>query len=387
MKKNQTKRNQIAKKRIMDEYHFIKEIREQPEKIKKTLLTTDEKIKMIVDKYFGKVERIILTGCGDPYMLGCGSVYAFEEWAMMPAESVEAAELSIYRRNLINKKVLFILISSSGKTLKVIDSARLVMEKQAPHFALVNQVPSPLTDIVSEYIQTQADRSDSFPTKQTTTALATLFSMALYWAEHTQILDQQKIIGFRNDLNEKIPNCIQQCLELESDMKELARMYADSSIFTFIGSGPNLCTALLSAAKMKETSQSRAEACNIEEYAHLHNLSLQKDDPIFLFTHNQKIGNQAYQIANRILPYGGRLIVIGPSKEEHTWKDVSVEYICVPDHDEIFSPLVNWIPMQLFAYYVSIYKGKNPDKPVGHDKIFESGYDIYTSPLDGWDER
>jgi len=368
------------------EYHFIKEIREQPEVIRKSLEAAEPLVKEIAQKYAGKVERIIMTGCGDPYILGIGASYAFENWAKVPAESIEAAELSMSRSRLFNDKTLVILISSSGKTIKVIDSARLAIKNHAPHFGLTNLVPSTLTEISQDYIQTRAGWSDSFPTKQTTTALAILLALALEWAELAETLKKSEITALRKELYEDVPKAVAACLLLEDEMKALAEKYLNAPIYAFVGSGPNLCTAMLSAAKMKETSQSRSEACNLEEYAHLHSLSLKPGDPVIFFPYPGVYGKAYREITKRILTYGGKLIVVAPEKEKPHWQEIDSEFFAVPNHSEMFGALISWIPLQMFAYHTSIGKGRNPDKPIDHQDI-ESSYTIYTSPLEGWEDR
>ena len=369
------------------EYQFIEEIREQPEKVRRTLLDLDQQIRKIAEQYHDKVDRIIMTGCGDPYLLGLGAVYAFEKWAKIPAEAIEAAELSQYRTDMINEKTLVILISSSGKTIKVLDSAKIAKEAKAPSFGLVNLAPSSLTEEVDSYIQTKAGWSDSFPTKQTTTALAVLLSLALYWAELSKTLPKATVENLRNELYTEVPAKMQKCLELEKDMERLSEEYLEAPIYAFVGSGPNLCTALLSAAKMKETSQSRSEACNLEEYAHLHGLSLKPGDPIFLFSCPGIISDAGLGLSKRILVNGGKLTVVGPESEKPKWQDTKCHFISVPDHTELFASLLCWVPLQIFAYYTAIKKDRNPDKPIDHKDILEDSYDIYSSPLEGWDER
>jgi glucosamine--fructose-6-phosphate aminotransferase (isomerizing) len=368
------------------EYHFIKEIREQPEVIQKSLDTAKSFVKEIAQKYVGKVDRIIMTGCGDPYMLGIGAVYAFENWAKIPAESIEAAELSMSRRELLNEKTLVILISSSGKTIKVINSARLAVESNAPHFGLTNLVPSSLTEVSTTYIQTQAGWSDSFPTKQTTTAYAVLIALALEWAELAGTMPEEEISRLRKSLFEDLPKAAATCLKLDTKMKSIAQECLDAPIYTFVGSGPNLCTAMLAAAKMKETSQSRSEACNLEEYAHLHILSLKPEDPVFFIPYAGVYGKAYREITKKVLGHGGRLYVVVPEEEAAKWQEMDAKVFVVPDHPEMFGPILSWIPLQLFAYHISIGKRRNPDKPIDYQQ-FEIGYDIYTSPLEGWEDR
>ena len=260
---------------VEKEYHFITEIREQPVAIKKSLETADPAIKNLARRYTDKIERILLVGCGDPHILSLGAVYPFERWAHIPAEAVEAAEFSLYRHELVNEHTLVILITSSGKTVMVIDAARLSKQRGAPMFALTNLVPSPITEETSDVIQTQAGWSDSFPTKQTTTALAVLYALALHLAEIKGSMPEIDILALKKELYERLPLRVQEALKLEPLMKELANKYLDAPIYAFIGSGPNWVTALLAAAKMKETSQSRSEATILRRFRAVDQGSLQ----------------------------------------------------------------------------------------------------------------
>ncbi len=369
------------------EYHFIKEIRQQPAVIAASLQHADESLREIAGSYGNRIERIVMVGCGDPYMLGLAAVYAFEQWAQLPAESIEAAEFAGYRHGLVDERTLVVLISSSGKTVKVIDAARLAARRGAPSFALTNLAASPITDETSEVIQTQAGWSDSFPVKQTTTALAVLYALALHLAEVRGTLPAEDIAGLRRALYEGVPAAIAEVLHMEESVQDLAGRHLDAPIYAFIGSGPNLATAQLAAAKMKETSQSRSEASNLEEYAHLHCLSLREGDPVFVITYPGEIGERSRLICQHALNNGGRLIVVGPNAEASRWADLDVSYIAVPDHPEMFGPLVAYVPLHLFAYFTSVGKGRNPDRPPERGPMDFLQKIIYTSMLEGWHDR
>ena len=369
------------------EYHFIKEIREQPAVIAASLEHSDNSLRTIANRYGKQIERIVMVGCGDPYILGLAAVYAFEQWAHLPAESIEAAEFATYRHELVNERTLVVLISSSGKTVKVIDAARLAARHGAPSFALTNLNPSPITEETSEVIHTQAGWSDSFPVKQTTTAQALLFALALHLAEVRGTMAVDDIGTLRKALYQDVPAAIAQALQMEETVKELADRYLEAPIYAFIGSGPNLATAQLAAAKMKETSQSRSEATNLEEYAHLHCLSLREGDPVFVITYPGEIGERSRLICEHVLNNGGRLIVVGPKTEAPRWADLDVSYVAVPDHPEMYGPLVAYVPLHLFAYYTSVGKGRNPDRPPERGPMDFLQKIIYTSMLEGWHDR
>jgi glucosamine--fructose-6-phosphate aminotransferase (isomerizing) len=370
------------------EYHFIREIREQPRVLRASLEQEDIALRALAQQYAGNIDRVILTGCGDPYMLAIAAAYAFEKWVGVPAEAVEAAELTLYRNHhLFNARTLVILITSSGKTVKVIDAARIAHQRGAALFALTNRVPSPITEETDNVIQTRAGWSDSFPTKQTTTGLALLQSLALHWAEAAQSMPHDRIRALRAELFERVPVAMEHTLALEGMMQEVAFQYLKAPIYQFIGSGPNLATALLGAAKIKETSQNRAEACNLEEFAHLHGLSMREGDPIFIVTEPGLIGERNLLIGRWIRTNGAVPLVVGPAMEKDAWAPLDARFIEVPDHDEMFAPLISLLPLQMFAYFIALGQERNPDRPPERGDMRYIQEIIYTSVLEGWENR
>ncbi len=369
------------------EYHFIRELREQPDALRRSLAHTDAALRQHAHRYAGRAERVILAGCGDPYMLSVGAVYAFEQWAKVPAEAIEAAEFSMYRHGTANDRALLIAITSSGKTVKVLDCARLASQAGARVVALTNLVPSPITEVTDTVLQTQAGWSDAFPTKQTTSALGILYALALHWAEAGGAMDANAASELRSALFNDVPAAMEKALAQEEAIREVALSCLDAPIYTFIGSGPNLATAMLGAAKMKETSQSRAEASNAEEYGHLHALPLVPNDINILVTASGEIDERNRLLAGWITENEGRLVVVGPEAEATSWMKLGVRYISVPDHHEMFGPLISLLPLQMFAYYVSVGKGRNPDRPPERGKGGDLQRLIYTSALEGWEDR
>ncbi len=370
------------------EYHFIRELREQPGVVRASLEAEHDKLQALAQRYAGRIQRVVLTGCGDPYMLALSAAYAFEKWAGVPAAAVEAAEFSLYGNpELLDERTLVALITSSGKTVKVIDAARIARQRGAPTFALTNRVPSPISAETELVVQTRAGRSDAFPTKQTTTALALLDLLALLWARAANTLSHTTVDRCMDELCVRIPAAMEETLALEPQMRDLALRFLDAPIYQYIGSGPNLGTALLGAAKIKETSQGRAEASNVEEFAHLHGLAMQEGDPIFIVTAPGAIGERNRLIAKWILTNGGVPLVVGPAADKRAWAGLDVTFIEVPDHDELFGPLVSLLPLQMFAYYIAVGRGRNADRPPDRDDMKYIQEIIYTSMLEGWENR
>jgi glutamine---fructose-6-phosphate transaminase (isomerizing) len=370
------------------DYFYHKEMLEQPQAIRRTLVETEGQVKTLAARYAGQIDQVLLIGCGDPYMLGQAGVYALENWAGVKAEAVEAAEFALYRHTVLDPHTLVIAVTSSGKTVKAVDAARLARRSGAQTLALTNLAPSPICAEVDDVLQTRSTPSYSFPTLTTTIALAALYNLALHWSLAIGKMDQERFDALHLELQNDLPRIVEKALGLEGDMKALAVKVKNAPIFTFLGSGPNWPTAQLGAAKLKEISQSRSEATNLEEYAHLFSLSIQPEDPIFLITAEGAIDERNRLVAKFIQGMRGQLYVVGNASLKTGWEALSVPYIPVDDHNEMFGPIADWIPLQLFAYHVSLGKGCNPDRPLNRGEMEPYIQKIiYTSLLDGWEKR
>ena len=370
------------------DYFYRKEMLEQPQSIRRTLEETNSQLQTLAVRYAREIRQVLLIGCGDPFLLGQAAVYALEAWAGVKAEAIEAAEFSLYRHDTLDAQTLVIAITSSGKTVKAVDAARLARRSGAKTLALTNLVPSPICDEVDDVIQTRSTRSNSFPTLTSTIALAALYNLALHWSQASQRLPVEKFNTLSRELKEDIPLAVENALSREPEMQSLAKKLKNAPLFTFLGSGPNSATAQLGAAKLKEISQSRSEAANLEEYAHLFSLSLQSEDPVFLITADAPIDERNRMVAKFIQGMRGQLYVVGPEKLKADWDALGVAFIPVDNHNEMFGPIAAWIPFQLFAYHVSLGKGCNPDKPLNRGELEPYIQKIiYTSLLDGWEKR
>lgn len=370
------------------EYYYHKEMLEQPQAIHRTLAETEGQIKALAARYASQIDQVLLIGCGDPFMIGQAAVYALEKWAGVKAEAVEAAEFALYRHTVLDPRTLVIAITSSGKTVKAVDAARLARRGGAQTLGLTNLSPSPICDEVDDILQTRSTPSNSFPTLTTTIALAALYNLALHWSLVKGQMEQKRFDVLHLELVNDIPRIVEKALGIEGEMKALADKLKNAPMFTFLGSGPNWPAAQLGAAKLKEISQSRSEAANLEEYAHLFSLSIQPQDPIFLITAKGPIDERNRLVAKFIQGMGGQLHVVGPASLEPGWKALAVPFVAVGEHDEMFGPIADWIPLQLFAYHVSLGKGCNPDKPLNRGEMEPYIQKIiYTSLLDGWEKR
>lgn len=366
-----------------DEYHFIGEIHQQAHAIRDTLTAEADNLRGIAERLAGQVDRVIMVGCGDPYFAAHGAVYPLEAWARLPAEAVEALEFCFYRHELIDKRTLVMLISSSGKTAQAVEAGRLARERGAPTLALTNIPYSPVTDGADHTIVTRAKISYSFPTKTTTAALAALCALALELARARETLPAAERENLAWCLGQGVPEGMVQAFGLEPQMRELAAAWQERTHFAYIGTGPGYTAALVGAAKIHETCRIQAEADLLEEYGHLHVFAVQQDTPIFFLSPSARVEARARPMIEYTLNRGNEVVILAPASARAHWRDVNIHFVGLPELPELLSPLVYVVPLQLFAYHQALVRKTNPDRPMGFDNVALQKL-IYTGLLEGW---
>ena len=370
----------------MAEYHFIKEIREQPRALRETLQTEADNLRQIAHQLGGRIERVVLVGCGDPYFISWGAAYPLESLAGLLAIPVEGLEFRLHRSWLADERTLLIAISSSGKTIQVVESARLARGRGSPVLAVTNSPGSPVTEEADFTIITRAGPSYSFPTKTTLAALAVLTALALELAAVRGRIGDQERERLWAELSATFPDMVEEMLGTEAQMKALAERFGEGERFVFVGSGAGFATALIGAAKICETCRTLAEAHLLEEYAHLHIFSIQPGVPVFFVAHTSSLVPRSMQVAAYAARCGGCVLGLAPRESGDRWAEFGAEFVGLPTSSELLGPMAAMVPLQLFAYHLSQTKGLNPDRPEGFDNSALQKM-IYTSLLKGWEEN
>ncbi len=366
-------------------YHFIREIYEQPAGLRQTLAESGPAADALVRKLAGRIERVVLVGCGDPHFLSYGAAYAFERFAGWPADPVDGLEFVLYGGQRLNPHTLLVAISQSGKTIQAVQAVRMARKAGAFALAVTNSPDSPVTEGADAVLITRCGPSLSFPTKTTTSALTLLFRLAIALGEAVGSLSSQQAAVLRREL-EALPAHIKTMLKLEPRMQELATALSEREPISFFGTGPGYATALQGMAKLKETSQTRAEAHQLEEFGHLHVFALRSGDPLFFVAPSQRTSARAREMAAYALDYGAACVALVPERDAPAWQPLNAEVIALPAVDETLSPLVYVVPLHLFAYHLAMVKGRDPDRPMGFDNIVLQKL-IYSGLLEGWHEE
>lgn len=362
---------------------FLEEVFEQPESVKNTIEHAPRLIDNVLEKIGNHIiNNVILVGCGDPHFLSYAGKFAFQEFAKLSCASYEGLEFALYPPPNLDSKTIIIGISQSGKTLQIIEALKIGKSNGCPTIAMTNMPDSPITQFSDNVIITKAGLSRSFPTKTTTCLLTLLYMLSLSLGKYLGKIDTKKF-DYVNQQIKQIPNLIQQTLSQEQKIKTLADSMSCSTHFRYVATGPAYSAASYGSAKIKEIVQTYSEANQLEEFIHMHAFSIQKGDPIFFIAPSVKTSIRGSEIAKFSKEHLARVIAILAPGQVDYWKNEADEVFELGPSEEIFHVFSEMVLFQLFAYYLSLAKSRNPDRPIGYDERKLQKL-IYSDLLEGW---
>lgn len=340
--------------------HFmLKEIMEQSESLENTLRgRLKDNIKLSVDLRPSEIKRIVITACGTSWHSALIGKYLIEKIAGIPVEVDYASEFR-YREPVIDSKTLVIAISQSGETADTLAAVRLAKNKNAKTLGIVNVVGSSIAREVGTGIYLHAGPEVGVAsTKAFTSQIAALALLALYFRQESgQALDKNVIEELK-----AIPEKARQVLESQDEIKAIAKEFAGSMNFLYLGRGLNFPVALEGALKLKEISYIHAEGYPAAEMKHGPIALIDENMPVvFIATRNgayEKILSNMEEVKAR----GGRIIAV-TTRGDSKIKRLAEHVIYVPETLDILSPIINVLPLQLLAYHIADIKGCDVDKP------------------------
>ena len=331
------------------EHFMIKEIYEEPQVIKDTL-SEAEKIKEIVSK-FKNFNRICFVACGTSYHASLIGEYLIESQIGIPTEVILASEFEYFQKTL-DKHTLVIFITQSGETADTIKALKIA-KKKSETLAIVNVVGSSITREADHVIYTRAGPEISVAaTKTYISQLICIYLLVAYLGENEKLLDNLYKIS---RLSEKI-------LSREEQIREIAKKYKFARDFFYIGRGFNYPTALEGALKLKEITYIHGEGYPAGELKHGPLALIEDNIPVVGILPPGPSYRKTYNNLQEIKARGADMIILGANNDTHL-DDIEDKLLFDPEIDELLSPLLYIIDLQLLAYYISIEKGIDPDKP------------------------
>ena len=351
------------------EHFMLKEIFEQPLSIQDTMrgrLLEDgtTKISGINNnlKQFLSADRIIIAACGTSWHAGLVGEYLFEELTRIPVEVEYASEFR-YRNPVINASDIVIAISQSGETADTLAALKLAKERGAFIYGICNVVGSSIARLTDSGTYTHAGPEIGVAsTKAFTTQLTVLTLLALHLGHKKGTIDHDTYRRLCKELAH-IPDLVAKTLEMNKDkVLEIAREYKDVSNCIYLGRGYNFPVALEGALKLKEISYIHAEGYPAAEMKHGPIALIDENMPVVFLApskgHYEKVVSNAQEIKAR----KGKIIAV-VTEHDTQMSSLADHVLEIPEVDEIFSPILSVIPLQLLSYHIATMRGCNVDQP------------------------
>jgi len=350
--------------------HFmLKEIFEQPQSILDCLrgrVRVEEGNVQLggltrFESTFLSLKRIIFLGCGTSWHAGLVAEYLFEELARIPVEVEYASEFR-YRNPVIYNTDLVIAISQSGETADTLAALELARERGATIFGVCNVVGASIPRMTDAGVYTHAGPEIGVAsTKAFTAQVTVLILMALKMAIIRGTLKEERIHALLKELTE-IPDKIKKVLDADDKIKEIADIYKDAPNCLYLGRGYQFPVALEGALKLKEISYIHAEGYPAAEMKHGPIALIDENMPVIVVaankTHYEKVVSNIQEVKAR----KGKIIAI-VNEGDTVIRDLADHIIEIPETDEVLSPLISVVPLQLLAYHIAVMRGCNVDQP------------------------
>ena len=350
--------------------HFmLKEIYEQPSVIKDTyrgrLLANEGIIKLgglenYIEK-FTNANRIIIVACGTSWHAGLVAEYIFEDLARIPVEVEYASEFR-YRNPIITEKDVVIAISQSGETADTLAAIKLAKEKGAFVYGICNVVGSTISRETHSGTYTHAGPEIGVAsTKAFTTQITVLTLIALKLAKIKGSISHSQYMLLLQELD-RIPQKVQEALETDDKIKEIAKLFKSATNFLYLGRGYNFPVALEGALKLKEISYIHAEGYPAAEMKHGPIALIDEQMPVVVIAVNSNHYDKVVSNIQEIKSRKGKIIAV-VTEGDTTVKEMADYIMEVPNTPEVLTPLITTIPLQLLSYHIAVMLGKNVDQP------------------------
>ena len=351
------------------EHFMLKEIYEQPKVIADSLRgrmsASEGWIKLGgLDEYINRINnahRIIITACGTSWHSGLIGEYLIEELARVNVEVEYASEFR-YRNPIIHASDVVIAISQSGETADTLAAIELAKDRQALIYGICNVIGSSIARVSHAGSYTHAGPEIGVAsTKAFSTQIAILTLIALQIAKHKGTISNSKLREILYEL-ENLPSKVEKALLLDKQVKEIAAIYKDAPNFLYLGRGLNFPVALEGAFKLKEISYIHAEGYPAAEMKHGPIALIDEAMPVVFLATNQSAYEKIISNIQEVKARKGKVIAI-VNEGDTEMKSIADHVIEVPATEEILSPLVTIVPLQLLSYHIAVLRGANVDQP------------------------
>ena len=350
------------------EHFMLKEIFEQPSSLRDVMRGRlleedgDSRLGGIADHQpdLRRVKRVVITACGTSWHAALLGEYMIEELARIPVEVEYASEFR-YRNPVLEDGTLVLAISQSGETADTLAALREAKHRGISTMGVVNAVGSTIARETDYGIYLHAGPEIGVAsTKAFTSQLVALALLTLNIGRrrHLSVVQGGAIVRALKEL----PAQVEEVLELDVKIRELAELYADARNFLYLGRGFQFPVALEGALKLKEVSYIHAEGYPAAEMKHGPIALIDQDMPVVVLAPRDAVYQKVVSSIEEVKARHGRIIAV--VTDEAPELEGKVDYVIrVPQTIAILQPVLTTVPLQLLAYHMAMIIGSDVDQP------------------------
>lgn len=359
----------VALSKMGFKHFMLKEIHEQPDVIRNVLsgklYNIDEPISLKevqLDKETLKnLNRIQIIACGTSLHAAMVGKYLIEQFCNI-AVDVEPSSEYIYRTTVTDKNTLVIGVSQSGETADTITAIKQSKEKGSHVLIITNRPDSTMAREADSLVPINAGIEVSVAaTKSYTAQLISFYLLAIYMAEIKGNVSEDFLKDLKKELI-VVPQKLERILAHKEEIQKCAKAFASTKDFIYIARGINFPTALEGALKLKEISYINATGYPAGELKHGPIAMLDETMPVLAILMHGKVYEKILSNAEEARARNARMIALTNSTDEKL-SELFDFIIHVPEVNELLSPVVSMVPLQLLAYYIAEFLGKDVDQP------------------------
>lgn len=351
--------------------HFmLKEIHEQPKALRGTISPRIKNGEIVLDdisfpkEYLERLKRIYIVACGSANYVGCLGKYILEKTCRIPVEPILASEFR-YSEPVLCSDTLVIIISQSGETADTLAALKEAKRQGARTLAIVNVVGSAIAKAADDVIYTWAGPEIAVATtKAFSTQLSVIYLLSLYFSKQLCTMSQNEyraIIEELSHLDEKISLCI-----TEDNIRKIryyAEQYCKVQDAFFIGRNVDSAICLEGSLKLKEIAYIHSEAYAAGELKHGPISLIEEGTLVVAVATVEQLFDKTMSNVKEVKARGADVFGVTTSKLEEEIKKTVSSVVTVPLTHPLLQPSLTIIPLQVFAYYVSLLRGCDVDKP------------------------
>jgi len=341
---------------------MLREIYEQPKVIAGTLRDASDQARSIAQQLnASRLSMVYFTGSGTSYHVCLAANYALSTLTRISSTTLPASEFSSWVRQSERTGTAVVAVSQSGESADVLAAVKSASSAGMRTIAVTNTEGSSLANQTESRLVAKAGKERAVTaTKSFTATLSAAYSL---------VLELAKAVIPASAASEQLersllaaPDQVQLTIDLtESRSKALTSKFSERELYFILGSGANFPSALEGALKLKESCNFYAEGFATREFLHGPMQLVDSRTPVFLLQGLEE-SEQVAQLAKSFLKFGAPTVIIRRKTASTTTNGIDTIDVA-PDIEDVFSPLVYVIPLQLYAFYAALARGLNPDSP------------------------